>query len=304
MNAGTLDGGQRYTAFGLTISSELPLPELGEAADRAETDVKVVKGTVPVREASFPEGPGVVVDSSDEFTLLYQACAVSVREGNEIVVDPAADATERDLRWVVLGPAFNFLLHQRGHLVLHASVVSIDGSAVAFVGESGSGKSTTAAAFVDEGHRLLGDDIAGIDLSTATPTVKPGFPSIKLREPAASRFERRLSSVPTHETTQHPGDERFYRVDGPSPSALPLRAVYRLEDGTPLRVTRLDPPAAAATLAQNAYTVGIQGRRDEATLALSRASKLAETIPVSTLRRPREFDSLSDVVDVVKEECR
>jgi hypothetical protein len=68
-------------------------------------------------------------------------------------------------------------------------------------------------------------------------------------------------------------------------------------------VTRLDSPAAAATVAQNAYTVGIQGRRDEATLALSQASKLAETIPVSTLRRPREFDALSDVVDVVEEEC-
>lgn len=294
---------QRYTAFGLTISSELPLPELIGMEDEAEIDVRVVRNTVPVEETVHTHAPGVIVDDDNEITLLYEACTVSVRNGEQIVVDPAPDAAERDVRWVVLGAAFNFLLHQRGHFVLHASAVGINGAAVAFVGDSGTGKSTTAAAFVDAGHRLLSDDVAGVDLSGPVPTVRGGFPAIKLRDPVASRFKRRLSPISSPEPTECAADdEQFHRVDEGGSVELPLRAVYLLEEGDQLRVTRIDSTTAVATLAQHAYTVGMHGRRDEATLALDHASKLAETVPVSMLQRPQTFDVLSDVIDLVEEE--
>lgn len=50
------------------------------------------------------------------------------------------------------------LLALRGHVVLHASAVSMNGSATAFSGVSGAGKTTTARAWADVGASLLCED--------------------------------------------------------------------------------------------------------------------------------------------------
>jgi len=48
------------------------------------------------------------------------------------VVEPEPGAEEAILRLYLLGPVLGILLHQRGFLVLHASVVSMAGAAVVF----------------------------------------------------------------------------------------------------------------------------------------------------------------------------
>jgi hypothetical protein len=50
------------------------------------------------------------------------------------------------------------ILSERGHLIVHASCVSIDGGSVLFMGSSGAGKSTLAASFVGNGGDLVSDD--------------------------------------------------------------------------------------------------------------------------------------------------
>ncbi|MEP6652741.1 MAG: PqqD family peptide modification chaperone [Myxococcales bacterium] len=50
------------------------------------------------------------------------------------------------------------LLSLRGHTVLHASAVAIDGRAIAFSGHSGAGKTTTAHALVQAGATLVCED--------------------------------------------------------------------------------------------------------------------------------------------------
>src|SRR5436853_233172 len=77
-------------------------------------------------------------------------------------------------------------LPQRGHFVLHASSVAIDGKAAAFAGPSGRGKSTLVAALASAGHPLIADDMSVIDTSGAAPVVQPGFPRVKLWPDSAS----------------------------------------------------------------------------------------------------------------------
>jgi serine kinase of HPr protein (carbohydrate metabolism regulator) len=50
------------------------------------------------------------------------------------------------------------LMALRGHFVLHASAVLVDGAIVAFAGKSGAGKTTTARALAGAGARLLSED--------------------------------------------------------------------------------------------------------------------------------------------------
>jgi hypothetical protein len=291
---------RRYAAFGLVVASALPLPELPVAPAGAVPDVRLRVGPVPHDGAPPVDGPAVAFDDPREFTLVYRACRVRVRDGRSLVVDPAPGADDREVRWVVLGPALNFLLHQRGHLVLHGSTVGVDGAAVAFVGASGAGKSTTAAAFVDAGHRALGDDVAAVRLTDDGPVVRPGFASLKLDAVAAARLADHL--VPVADGGAGPRAERFYRAAEGGDDELPLAAVYRVVDGDAVAVTPLSPAVAALELARHAYTVGTQGERDEASLALERAAATAAAARVATLARPREFDALADVVSTVERE--
>lgn len=297
------DTSYRYSAFGLTVSSDIQFPELTLTSTEKSPNVLVKRGSISVSESTSTR-PRVVFEDATEFTLLYESCNLLVKDGEQIVVDPRRGSSRKEVRWTVLGPAFNFLVHQRNHLVLHGSTVSIDGCAVAFIGESGAGKSTTAAAFVDEGHSVLSDDVVAVNTSATQPTVQPAFSSVKLHNDIASRFGERLVPILKDETKQdsNEGEERFYGTQNPHTTPLPLRAIYCLSEEDDFSVSRIEPAAAAIELAQTTYTVGTQRHQREALRALEDVSRVAENVPVSRMSHPHEFEALTDIVRFVEKE--
>ncbi|MGB3637574.1 MAG: serine kinase, partial [Rivularia sp. (in: cyanobacteria)] len=152
-----------YTAYGLGIHSELPLPELllnHEANKDVLIKLQKLKNS-PLKTDSVehcfqltPEGMYIFWENIG--TIL-------IREGKEIIIDSVLEAEESRIRLFILGAAIGVILHQRGFLVLHASAVVMNGNAVAFVGDKGRGKSTMAAALNARGHNLIGDDVIALD---------------------------------------------------------------------------------------------------------------------------------------------
>lgn len=290
------DSGRSYSAFGLTVRSGLDLPELPrwEGSVGTEADVTIAVGAVDCPELATADDGMVERAGRAEYYLRYGLVDVAIREGNEIVIDPAGDVPHEILRHVVLGPAFNHLLHQRGHFVLHASVVEIDGVAVAFLGDSGQGKTTTATAFLLEGYRVLSDDAATVVSGETGPAVRAGYPAIKLGPEVVDRFD-----VPVGEP-QRIGDARerhFYPLPHGQPSApVPLDRVYVLEDADRLEITRTNPNREIMNLIENTYTAGLL--RDDATAIsnFDRCSDLASAVAVKRLRRPRDLDELPRLV--------
>ena len=80
----------------------------------------------------------------------------------------------------ILGPVLGLLLRLRGVTCLHASAVTIGGSAIAFVGSAGAGKSTTAAAFARRGHSVMSDDIVALSEVDGVIRVMPAYPYLSL----------------------------------------------------------------------------------------------------------------------------
>ncbi|TQR22082.1 hypothetical protein C9J85_03195 [Haloferax sp. wsp5] len=85
------------------------------------------------------------------------------------------------LRHVLVGPALNHLLDQRGYRAAR-QYRRIDGRAVP-VGSRGSENDDCVACLLD-GRRSVSDDVAAIALDDAGPVVRSGYPSMKL-DPAA-----------------------------------------------------------------------------------------------------------------------
>ncbi len=169
-----------YKAFGLTIKSEIELPELPLAL--GDFDVTVSLGATPV-SIENPMFKGVRFESShNEFLLkIDHIASFYVTAGKHIVIQTASNASFDEVRLFLLGSAFGALIHQRGLLPFHGSSVKINSSATIFSGHSGAGKSTLAAAFHKKGYPMLSDDVSVISLTDqGIAYVQPGYPQMKL----------------------------------------------------------------------------------------------------------------------------
>lgn len=288
-----------YGAFGLDVASELELPALPavDGVDPGGADVVVVEGAVTVPGGATGDGPFHGA-GPDECYLSFEVADLAVRGGREIVVDPVAGAPAGIVHNVVVGPALNHLLHQRGLFVLHGSTVVVDGAAVAFLGRSGDGKSTTASAFLAEGHQVAGDDVAAVRRGERRPFVQPGYPAIKLAPSTVDRLDLGLRDLGPISRGRR---RRFYRLpDGAAADPVPLDRVYVLEDGPTTEVVPLGPGERVVQLVAHTYAGGRVRESDGAVENFRRCSRLVEDVPVRRLRRPRRLAELPAVVRAVE----
>ena len=292
-------------AYGLSIRSELRLPDLIEG--EAEADVVIRLGQVN-RAAQRAEDvttseTGVSLWAQGGEVCVFQkglgACLV--RGGQEIIVDPEPGAPETAVRILIVSFALAIVLHQRGVVALHASAVAMDGLAVAIAGNAGGGKSTTAAALHARGHDMVADDLLAIDLGEGSgrPILHPGFPQFKLWPEAAAALGDDADTLPRI----RPGlDKRARRVTrGFRQVPLPLGLIYVLEEGTAYEIQPIRPPEALEELMRHSYYVPAIASGETPRHFLQCAS-LASKVPVRRLRRPRSIPGLPNLIKLVEED--
>lgn len=280
-----------YMAYGLSISSELPLPELAHGEARPTSDVTITLGPIDWAPPPGDHSDGyVTVEGTRAYIFVEEVGTFAISEGRRIVVAPLPGTSDELLRVFLLGGALGLLLDQRGYLVLHASAVALDGHAIAFVGSPGEGKSTMAAALHRRGHPILADDLIAVDLAGPTPSVYPGFSRVKLTYAAAAVLGYDQAAL----TVFNPEDERRdWRSEPLAPTPLPLQAVVELVSAPTSCLLRSDSRAAFATLLDHAYAVGLSGRSTPT--HLHQSVRAAEQIPFYTFERPRNLALLPDL---------
>ena len=294
---------QGYCAYGLNISSEIPLPELMPSTEHP--DVQIRYNDDLELPTDTPADQVYTICSPQVAYLHWQAVGIiRVCEGRSIEVNPAPEAEPIVLRYSIIGAALNHLLHQRRLLLVHASVVAIDDQAVAFVGESGWGKSTLAAYMQTRGHSLVSDDALVVDMETSKiPIVLPGFPQRKLWPDvlvslgAAPEPLPRLDS--THDKRVQAAHDDFY--DAP----LPLGRIYILDHGIHRQseIETLAYQDAFKTLMLFTYGRSEAPNSPTKFLHLQQCAAIAGCVPISRLRRRFHFDELSDLAAMIEADC-
>jgi len=291
-----------YLAYGLSIASEIALPEL--VASVAPADVLIRYG--PVDQSGLtPPPPGDSTGRADahETVLLFEpAGAFCIRGGQEIVIDRKPAAADSAVRLYLLGPVLAVLLHQRGLIVLHASATIIGGEAVAFVAEKGTGKSTLAAAFHARGHGIVADDLVPVDVDTPTgPMVHPGFPQLKLFPEAAAQLGDCGTDLPK---LLDDYDKRARRSDRDFPQhQLPIRRVYVLRNGEEERIEPMAGQAAFAQIVRHSFVLPLLQATNTQGIHFRQAVRLASLLKVQTLHRRRSLSLLPEVVRMVEADC-
>jgi hypothetical protein len=292
-----------YLAYGLRISSELLLPELLDDDGSADVFVRLDK---IARGELQPQLPGILYRATPrECCFVYESItSLIIRDGREIIVEPAPGVEARELNNIVTGPALGVLLQQRGRIVLHASAVALNHHAVGFLGGPRWGKSTTAAAMLGRGHEVVTDDVLAVDIeSAANPIVFPGFPQLKLWPEAAVAS---LGDAPEQLPRIHPQVEKRARRtdDAFVRELLPLRCLYVLSPPTDgqseAEIEPLRPHQAFIELTRHSYCAPVPGAMDAAA-DFQRRTRLANRVPIFRLNVRRSLDSLPELAKSLEE---
>ena len=155
----------RFSAYDLSIDSELAMPELLPGRHTGVPDVHIRLGSVTVD--GLPQGkqlgPFLWVAAETLWLEIPHIARFLISQGNEIIIDPEPGIDEDSVRVFLLGPVIGALLFQRGYLVLHGNAIRIGDQCLVCVGHSGVGKSTLAAGFMQRGYDILADDVVPVD---------------------------------------------------------------------------------------------------------------------------------------------
>jgi hypothetical protein len=280
----------RYSAFALSIHSEVELPDLPPGGTQA--DVMIRFGNVPRTRR--------LATMDEELALHTHAGAFLIRQGREIILDPLPGVDADLLRVLLVGRMMAFLLRQRGFLPLHASGVALDGRVALFLGDSGSGKSTIAAGFHARGHRIVTDDVGAVRVIAGGKCVVG---------PAGSRIRLLNDSRSVFEGAEPPGifqwDKHLFDLAGGTlQELLPVSRIYLLEYGPELRGELVPPLCAVPALSMRSFVK--HGRMNKEALAahLRDCSAVANLVPVFRLIRPHSLQALPLVVRWVEENAK
>src|SRR5512138_970653 len=195
------DDFQNYQAYGLTFSSNLPFtPWLVTTSQSARL---VVEGHFVAEDLYIPETASLFISPQmDRFghPVLYlyrlgETLYLRVPAAGGFFIEPDKIHVQiqlgTDLAVVcatLLSYAFTFWLEQRKTRCIHAAALSFHGRAAVFMADSMTGKSTLAAALIQAGAELLGDDIAPLMETVGGFMVSPAYPAMRLSKAQARRF--------------------------------------------------------------------------------------------------------------------
>lgn len=200
-----------------------------------------------------PAGPVRLVADRDRALLEVEGVGrFAVESGRRIVVEAAPDADPHALEMWLHGSVAALLLAQQRRFALHASVVDVDGVAVAISGRSGAGKTTTSLALGRRGHALLNDDVSPIEIDPPVARLHPWERPLHVWPATAGRLGVELEGG----RPILPGYEKLAFDHRPgAPVALGAVVVLRPAGAGEIEVTRFTGARAVRLLGRHVYRV-------------------------------------------------
>ncbi len=313
-----------HTVFGLKVRSNLPVPGLALLASSSDAaDVELHLGVSPNSKREIPaDSEDLTYTSSytDEsgnpalqiwktadggfFRLAYYDGVQFwlEREGKSIwTVWPEASTLE-DTASYLLGPVLGLLLRLRGVTCLHASAVSIENHCIAFVGAEGAGKSTTAAAFVRQGHAVISDDVVALVECPDGIRVMPAYPHLCLWPDSVEMLYGSAEALPHFST----GWEKRRLALGDQGTrfenrSLPLGAIYLLGNRRPVQAPFVEgvlPQAGLISLVADSFASKILDREMRAR-EFAVLGRLVTTVPIRRIHPHKDPSRLEELCAVI-----
>ena len=310
-----------YYAYGLTITSDTPLPELPALNGRKSEIGRGVSVYLESRRSNTwiePEWFNIGLDDhgrpwfrcgrgADGFVLRYEGLADFIVEPDGGAIACARTAPRLSLlslRHLLLDQVFPRVLNLIGRESIHATAVATASGACAFMGEAGTGKSTLAASFQAEGYRSIADDCLVLEERGGAIIATPGYPGVRLWKDSLSALgAKRGPIMPVAEYTSKSRLLGAATASRFASQALPLARVYVLvrEGKAPTAVPRIEeltPAAVFPQLVSASFPLDIADQ-EMLTRHFRLFARVASEVPTRRLYLPNELKALPAVREVI-----
>lgn len=297
----------RYRFWTLTVESEFPLralPDDTRVAGHERDLLRVVVAPAPWKPYAIDTwrhqwcdadgGSSMALAQHDNGYLLriHGLCDFIVdTNARQVAVHPLAELSPETLEHLLVDQVLPRMLEQRGHFVVHASVIHLGARCILLLGDSGWGKSTLAGLFHQQGHTILSDDCALLCIDDAVVSAHPTYPSLRMYDHSIQQtFRARPITAQVADYT------RKRRVtlpqDGRHDSGAPISAIYLLNDpNTPAAehaIEALPPVKGCMALIQHSFRLDM-ALHSRTSLQLQQAASVCERTPIFSLSYPRDF---------------
>lgn len=191
-------GSHRRLVYGLALESDFPLASVDEVPDEGgETAIRL---TLVPCEHLQQRVAGLEIDSDDwirhavlDDGSVYMKIkgifeSIVAADGRSVDCARPAEADQGSFEANLLNFVLSTALTQQGEEPLHATVLALEGGAVALLGPSGAGKSTLAAFLIGQGARLVTDDMLRLTFADGRGNAHYGPNRLKLLDEAAQRL--------------------------------------------------------------------------------------------------------------------
>ena len=296
-----------YSVFRLLIKSPFPFsnysrehnpnqkPDIIVRLNESDADQTLPADLLNAKASRIIDPKHVLV-----VTPPVQFCYIS--EGREVVIRPAAEADEGDITIFLQTTVLQILMHQRGYFLLHGSAVNVNGSGIVFIARSTGGKSTLVAYMVTLGFPVIADDLVAIQIGDERMVIIPSKPHLRLWPDAALYMGKDIEKLPRVLPAM---EKRIVEIDhGTDDADVPLGRIFSLEFGTSLGILPLNFQESFQDVMKNMtfsifYANDLEKFRDESLKLMNDCAKVATTIRVARLQRPRSLELLPQVVDMI-----
>lgn len=303
----------RYKFGGVILDTEMPL-EGGLCAVRGHefenTDIPHVTidyGVLPKHLDGAIKSSPLWESTANAFLYNYpKAGRFMVTGGKKILIERGEHASDWNVVNALVRAPLGALLHQRGHLVLHASAITIGAKCYIFMGNSCAGKSTLAAYMVHQrGCGFLTDEICSIEFKPEKFYVHAASPEVRLFNDSKNQF-----NLQENEATKNPELPKNHIDQRERIEAQPVEvaAIYNLSEprgkDTQPKISLIEKRLAMDFLKQNTYRQKFITGREAAANHFKRCATVLDKVPIFEFNRPKDFakidETMSMLIDHIK----
>lgn len=297
-------GNYRYNLFGLSISSEIEIPQLLEEPWNVDDKnlILIKYGKIP-EEIKNKNQVYHFEDRNNVYVFINKIANYSVHDGNLIIVEKNVESQENRVIAFLLSWVFGVLFIQRNLMIIHGSCVSNDKGAIVFAGESGMGKSTIAEVMKLKGYKYMSDDLSAIKIDKEEVYIKPSYPQGKLSKNTMIELgydENNFKIVKKDDER-----ERYYIPQNECFKAEKSKLVAICEivigDKEYVEIEEIRGTEVLSILLENLYSFWIEkylGIRKE---YFSQCLAVAKNIKVFRIKRPKDKFSVYEQIEKIEE---
>ena len=318
-----------YSAFGLSIGSNQPIPGLLRAEKSlAKPAIEVVWGAPPpdrveparaaeelyyesrMRDENDQPAFRIWRLADDEWLRMKYVDGVEFwfdRRGTKVCCTRPESLTIADAAVYLLGPILGVLLRLRGVTCLHASAVTLGGNSVVFAGPEGAGKSTTATALGRRGHPIVSDDIVAIEEHEGQFFVLPAHPYVCLWPESMEMLYGRHKAVPGFAPTWDKArldlaEHGLKFQEQPIPLGAVCLLGARSTDSAPPCLERAPSREGLLELVANSYGTNLLEKQMRAS-EFELLGRLVSRVPVWWLHPNGDGTRIETLCELIEERC-